>query len=458
MSDRIAILKDGKVQTCGSSLFLKHQIAGYSLKYESENHIDISKYIDGAEPVEHGRGDGVHEWRLQHGSETSFASALRVLNDSEASNVNLELTSLEQVFLETGKETSDTDLDNSSGDHDGAKEGSADVTREQIKDVWKPQGSKTPLSEWGKVLLVCRFMITKARRIKGIIFLNIVQPLIYIVIGLVIFSGVELDEAEFIDPEPISVTTFLAGRSPMYFFGLFEIGDNAIAPMFPVTEPQDVADYFEVGLPFLGGFWDRNQTLQYNQTISPFVLQVGVQALNEYTAVTNGLSESLSVYLVQLPYVTSPFRVDLLLLPMLITMGFVGLVFSVLDVLLLKSDDIINLFRTSGISEWTTYQGIMLYKLVTSFLPFFAVVVILGSVLGSLLMGNGGRWLGTILVMLGYAYSTSPLGVIFAKRFITKDFKRAANVFPGVYMTFVSLPYIAWNMVRRVLCMSLHHI
>jgi len=451
LSDRIAILKDGKVQTCGSSLFLKHQIAGYNLRYESNNRIDITKYIDGAEPVEHRRGDGVYEWRLQHGSETSFASALRVLNDSEASNVVLELTSLEQVFLETGKETSDTESDNSSGDHEDAKEPAIEVTIEQIKDVWNPRGSKTPLSERGKILLVCHFMITKAWRIKGIIFLNIVQPLIYIVIGLVVFSGAELDEAEFIDPEPIPVTTFLSGSSPLRFFGLSGIGDNAIAPMVPVAEPQDVADYFEVDLPLLGGFWDGNQTLQYNETVSPFVLQVGIQALNEYIAVLNGLSENLSVYLVQLPYMTSPFRVDLLLLPTLISLGFSGLVFSVLDVLLLKSDDIINLFRTSGISEWTSYRGVMLYKLVTTFLPFFAVVVILGLALGSLLMGNGGRWLGTILVMLGYAYSTTPLGVIFAKKFITKDFKRAANVFPGVYMTFISMPYIAWNMALQLL-------
>lgn len=44
----------------------------------------------------------------------------------------------------------------------------------------------------------------------------------------------------------------------------------------------------------------------------------------------------------------------------------------------------------------------------------------------------------------GYAYSGSPIGLILAKRFIHGNFKETANWFPGVYFTFVALPYIAW--------------
>ena len=134
----------------------------------------------------------------------------------------------------------------------------------------------------------------------------------------------------------------------------------------------------------------------------------------------------------QLPYISdAPFRVDLLVLPMCLAFGFAGLAFSVLDVLLLKGDNIIGLFRVAGITEWMAYLGVVSYKLLTTFVPFFTLVVILGLSLESVLFGNGGRWLGSILIMISYAYSTGPLGLIIAKRFIHSDYKSVANWFPG---------------------------
>jgi len=447
LSDRIAILSDGKVQTCGSGLFLKHQIAGYKLNFESAEPIDIGRFIDNAEPIEPSKV-GAFEWSLQHGTETSFAPALRALNASGATNVSLELTSLEQVFLETGREKSDTESDISSEERE--ERSPIRASSEQIKNVWEPQGTKTPLSARQKILLVSHFMLTNAWRIKGTIFLNIIQPMLYIIIGMVIFSNVDSDEPELVSPTPITVAPILAGRSPSQFFGLPDFADIPFEPLIPAAEPQSVDDYFrEDAIPFLGGFWDLNQTLQYNETLSPFSLQVGVQVLGAYAASINGLSETVSVRLMQLPYTTEPFRVDLLLLPMILAYGFSGLVFSVLDVLLLRSDNIIDLFRVTGVSEWRTYQGVVLYKLGTTFVPFFALVLILGAAFDSILMGNAGRWLGTICAMLGYAYSVAPLGIIFAKRFVKSDFKRAANVFPGLYLTLVSLPYIAWNIALQ---------
>lgn len=89
-------------------------------------------------------------------------------------------------------------------------------------------------------------------------------------------------------------------------------------------------------------------------------------------------------------------------------------------------------------------MGVMFYKCTTSFAPFFALVLILSYAMKIVIMGNAGRWLGTILIMLAYAYSTTPIGLILAKRFIHGDFKSVASWFPGLYMTFVSLPYVAW--------------
>jgi len=89
--------------------------------------------------------------------------------------------------------------------------------------------------------------------------------------------------------------------------------------------------------------------------------------------------------------------------------------------------------------------------LLTTFVPFFFVVIILGLALGSVLFGNGGRWLATILIIFLYAFSVAPQGLILAKRFIHSDFKSVANWYPGVYMTLISLPYSAWAVVLQAL-------
>jgi len=154
----------------------------------------------------------------------------------------------------------------------------------------------------------------------------------------------------------------------------------------------------------------------------------------------------------QLPYMsTVPFRVDFLLLPMALMFGVVSLGYCVLDALLLKSDNVIGLFRTAGITEWSAYLGIAFYKLNTTFFPFFILTIILGISLKLTIMGNAGRWLGTIVLLLLYAYATPPMGLILAKKYIKSDYKFASSWFPGVYMTVVTLPYIAWSMLLQLM-------
>ncbi|CAB9531154.1 Retinal-specific ATP-binding cassette transporter (Partial), partial [Seminavis robusta] len=108
LSDRIGILKDGKLITCGSSLFLKHHFGvGYTLRYgldsvEAEP-IDITTMVADAEPLPL-EIPGRYEWRLEHGSEPKFPEVLRALGEAGATNVSLDLTTLEEVFLQTGKE------------------------------------------------------------------------------------------------------------------------------------------------------------------------------------------------------------------------------------------------------------------------------------------------------------------------------------------------------------------
>ena len=120
--------------------------------------------------------------------------------------------------------------------------------------------------------------------------------------------------------------------------------------------------------------------------------------------------------------------------------GFAGLAFSVLDILLLRADNIIGLFQVTGISEWATYLGVTQYKCATSFVPFFILLVILGVALKSVLFGNAGRWLATILTMFLYAFSNTPMGLLIAKRFVKSNFRGVANWY--VVMSVLVAPII----------------
>jgi hypothetical protein len=263
----------------------------------------------------------------------------------------------------------------------------------------------------------------------GTIFLNIIQPLIYVLIGFLVVA--KLDSVTLpggtreLPPIPISPALALVKRNAIRLFGLEAFGNftdlDEGKSVYLIDEPESLKSYFESG-PLLNGYISWNQTLQYNSTESPFSLQIGLQIL----------AEPFGISLQQLPYETQSFRSDVLLLPMMLIFGFSGVIFSVIDLLLLKADNVISLFRVTGISELTAYLGVLLYKVLSTFMPFFVLVIILGNVTGSVLFGNGGRWLAAILMMFSYIYSTAPLGALIAKVFVTKDFKTAATVFPGV--------------------------
>ena len=222
------------------------------------------------------------------------------------------------------------------------------------------------------------------------------------------------------------------------FFGIPSLDETTpILPIETVPVLETVGEYFDDPTsPFLGGYYDNNMTLQFAQDVDWLALQIGVAILSNFSALVNGdnTTNGIVTSIQQLPYESSaPFRIDLILLPIGIAFGFVGIALVVLDVLLLKGENIIELFRVAGIDEFYAYLGTTSYKVLSTFVPFFLLVISLGVSLESVLFGNGGRWLGTILLMLVFGYSTVPQGLILAKRFIRSDYKSVSNWFPGKY-------------------------
>jgi ABC-type multidrug transport system ATPase subunit len=452
LGDRVGIIKEGKLATSGSTLFLKHHFgAGYSLNFESPRYVDISELVEGAESV-HLEKEGSYRWSLQHGKEASFPNALRKLNQIGAANVALELTTLEEIFLQMSEEEPDAGSDDNSNASQPSPPEDIENQVVSLKRIWQNFGTVNNLSFLEKVFQVQKFLLSNAWRMKGAIFFNITMPILYVVIGLVVVALLEVEPEERVVPSSIPISPRLVGSNPSQFFGLSQlINGDPIAPLVPTDPPETLEAYFEDGaLPIACGYFSGNNTLQYNQSLSPFALQVGLQVLANYTALQGGSGEGVGAQLQQLGYTTQiGFRWDLLLIPMFLAYGFAGMAFSVLDVLLLRADNIVGLFQVTGISEWATYLGVMLYKCATTFVPFFLLLVILGLALKSVLFGNAGRWLASILVMFLFAFSNTPMGCMIAKRFVKTNFRDVANWFPGVYMTFVALPYLALNIAYQ---------
>ena len=174
LSDRIGILKDGVMTVCGQTLFLKHHFGtGYALEYESPKAIDVRSIVPSAQDVDADEPSNTsYKWQLAHGEETKFPRLLETLRQEGATNVNLELTTLEEVFLATGKEHSDDSVNEEDGDKDESDHAPIDdveapVTNEQLlSNIWEPLGIQSSIGFWKKIKLVTWFMLTNAMKIK----------------------------------------------------------------------------------------------------------------------------------------------------------------------------------------------------------------------------------------------------------------------------------------------------
>lgn len=188
LSSRVGIIKNGSLITCGSSLFLKHAFGvGYTLTFDAPAPIPIHLLIPQAEEVINAKGqDGTstsYELRLGHGAEGKFPEALNMLKSRGASNIQLDLTTLEQVFLETGKEDSFDPVEeetNNNGSTD-VEAASVDSGGELVARIWEPRCDIKPVSWWSKLYLVQNFMMVNAWKAKGAVMLNIAMPVSIII-------------------------------------------------------------------------------------------------------------------------------------------------------------------------------------------------------------------------------------------------------------------------------------
>jgi len=443
LSDRVGIIKDGVLVTCGTPLFLKHHLGtGYELSFEgSVAGMDVANLVAGATKLPSLTGA---KWNLPHGTEPSFSRLIKALDMAGAVNVKLEVTTLEQVFLETGKEDYQRD-GNESTDLTHV------ATDAQLLDkIWKPHSAVTKLTTWGKVMLVRKFLMLNFFRNNGAISLNIGQPALYIIGGMVAAHLLASPPPSLVTTPDISIEPLLLGLSPSLYFGLSsQLQGHSILPMLAASPPAEVGDYFS-GMPVSCGYFASNTTLQYSS--SYFALQVCEQIAASATMWTQGASNSsgMNITLVLLPYEsTMVVNIGTIILPLCIFFGVTGMAYVTLDVLVLKSAKVFDLFRVAGLGEMYCYAGIWIYKFLVSFVPATILIIVLGLALGLPIFGNAGRWLGTLILLCLYAFATPPGAFVLGKLLIS-DYDSAKNWFPGVYLTVMSIPYSAYAVVLQL--------
>jgi ATP-binding cassette subfamily A (ABC1) protein 3 len=109
LGDRIAIMGEGKVMTCGTSLFLKQKHGvGYSLnvKFKTQNSFKpFESYIKGliadAEPLVGGEFEAVYKLPLDqaHKFQELFSTLKSRKDDFNIDEYGISVTTLEEVFL-----------------------------------------------------------------------------------------------------------------------------------------------------------------------------------------------------------------------------------------------------------------------------------------------------------------------------------------------------------------------
>ena len=185
LSDRIGIIKDGELLTCGSSLFLKYHFGvGYTLKFEANEPYDVTSIINDAEKLTNGVDSRHHQWRIKHGNESLLPELLSGLSTWGATKVEVGLTTLEEVFLKTGKEDEEKDDEKENMSEDDNAENIDDEDDleigenkyEYISKVWSRLANIKTLSATRKFLVIQNFMMRNAWKIGGSVFINIVMP------------------------------------------------------------------------------------------------------------------------------------------------------------------------------------------------------------------------------------------------------------------------------------------
>jgi len=429
LSDRIGIVNRGRLLTAGSGMFLKHHFGtGYDLTYDCTPKQQVAinskilQLLPKAEMAKRSKSDSVHTWTIPQGNESRFPKLLDELSKHHCQHVNLSVTTLEQVFLQ---------FDESHFKTDGASDTVVDSSL--VEKVWcKGDAQRSKLSWWRKTFIVASVVRRNSMRSKGAYAVNFVMPFMYL-LGAFLLVKLASPNPKIVYPEDLYVSSSMIempDQNPI-MFGIPNSNFSQPPLVFQKQVPQDL----EAGI-YVGGIVSENQTLMFNIT-TPLSLPVVLNTVTNYTL--SGIGKSVSMYIGQLPYTPRFFDFVVMFAPMLFGFGTFGLAYSIIDVVLLKERQINELFHVVGIEPLMIYTGVAIYKLLMVFLPSLTCILVFGFSFANPIMGNGGRFLATILLLSSFAFAVIPFGMNLSPLF--KNVESCKNWFPFIYMTATSIPY-----------------
>ncbi|EEQ97759.1 hypothetical protein Pmar_PMAR004498 [Perkinsus marinus ATCC 50983] len=147
-----------------------------------------------------------------------------------------------------------------------------------------------------------------------------------------------------------------------------------------------------------------------------------------------------------LPYMKN-YLVDItqLLVPMLTMLGFVPFAYVVITIVFWRVDHITTQLKFMGMSVRQQYFALFTHRFVFGFLPSLAVLLIAAGGVGSDLLGNGGRWLAYLLLVVTTFLALIPAAMMLAPLF--KSGRQVADSFPLMWNCLSIIPYIiVWIM------------
>jgi hypothetical protein len=328
LSDRIGIINGGKIVATGTSLFLKQNLGtGYRLTYEVCNgeiadqvRASIQTMIPSLDlisvaPSTNINGNQVFKYHVPQGLESRFSPLLRELSNLGCTGIEIEMTTLEDVFLKLGGENtsidSDDDFDGNDNDNDRDSNDERVLQQPQedqeMDDIWGDLGEKLSLNFIQKVWIAAKVNIIRKARNKQYLIFVVFLPIAYGLVGFGLSYLFERKAGTVISPGPIALSAAATGHPSPNFnpavYGLVtpsvNIGDGVVWEEEVPTSPDDFLSP-PTGTYFLGG--PLNGTLMYNSSLT-FSVPLLSGLLANYTLAEESPGTSILGYLAPLDYI-----------------------------------------------------------------------------------------------------------------------------------------------------------
>ncbi|XP_031561453.1 ATP-binding cassette sub-family A member 3-like [Actinia tenebrosa] len=229
LGDRIAIMADGQLRCCGSSLFLKSRYGvGYHLTLVKEKDFNenttintVKRFVPSAEILSSVGAE--LEMVLNKDAAKSFENLFLDLETKKQeygiASFGVSVTTMEEVFMKVGEGAEKT-VDDIVSDHEHHKDTENIVTIPNETDPDMGELQKGFAHKWQqyKAMLVKRFLNSK--RDKKAVVTQLIMPLVMVLFGLIIINSNPARDSDL--PRLLKLSNLsVGGVNSKAFFGYF---------------------------------------------------------------------------------------------------------------------------------------------------------------------------------------------------------------------------------------------